>query len=548
MGRKIIYIVSGLIVLLLLVAVLLPFVIDANKFKPQAESAAESALGRKVAIGNIRLALFSGGVAVEDIGISEDPKFGSGSFLTAKSVAVGVELMPLIFSRQLHVTGVTIDQPEVTLLRSASGEWNFSTLGAKGAASTAAPSSSSDSAANVSVQKIEIRNGKLTVGQSGSNAKRHEYDQMNLTASDLSYTSQFPFQFSATTPGNGSIKLTGKAGPLNQTDAAQTPLETNLEIHNLDLTLTGFMDPSTGIAGVLDFAGTLSSDGQQVNSKGKITASKLKLVPGGSPAGEPVQVDYDTDYRLKPQTGSLKQGNVHIGKAVAHLTGTFNNSGEMASVAMKLIGTDMPASDLESVLPAVGVTLPSGASLKEGTMNADLTITGPVDKLVTTGPIKLSNGKLAGFDLGAKMGALSSFAGIPKGSDTVIETFSSNVRVAPEGIRADTLNLVVPAIGSMTGNGTVAANQALNFQMVAHLSASKSPVGQIAGLTSAVGGQKSSGGGIPFKIQGTTSKPEFIPDVGAMAGSFAKGAVGSVPASGQEIEKQLSGLFGKKKP
>jgi len=550
MGRKIIYIVGGLIVLLLLVAVLLPFMVDANKFKPQIESAAESALGRKLAIGNIRLAIFSGGVSVEDIGISEDPKFGSGSFLSAKSVAVGVDLMPLIFSRQLHVTGVTIDQPEVTLLRSASGEWNFSTLGAKGAATPASSTSSSGSAANVSVQKIEIRNGKLIVGQSGTNAKRHEYDQMNLTASDLSYTSQFPFQFSATTPGNGSIKLTGKAGPLNQTDAAQTPLETSLEIHGLDLTSTGFVDPSSGIAGVLDFAGTLSSDGQQANSKGKITASKLKLVPGGSPAGQPVQVDYDTSYGLKPQTGSLKQGDVHIGKAVAHLTGTFNNSGETPSVAMKLIGTDMPASDLESVLPAVGVVLPPGASLKAGTMNADLTINGPVDKLVTAGPVKLSNGTLAGFDLGAKMGALSSFAGIPKGTDTVIETFSSTMRVAPEGIRADDLNLVVPAIGSMAGNGTIAPNQALDFQMVAHLSASNSPVGKIAGLASAVGGQKGSGGGIPFKIQGTTSKPEFIPEVGAMAGSIAKGAVGSVPAGGQQIEnlgKQLGGLFGKKK-
>jgi AsmA protein len=550
MGRKIIYIVGGLIVLLLLVAALLPFIIDANKFKPQVESAAENALGRKVAIGNIRLALFSGGVSVEDIAISEDPKFGSGAFLDAKSVAVGVEIMPLIFSQQLHVTGVTIDQPEVTLLRAPSGEWNFSTLGAKGASSHADSSSSSGSAANVSVQRIEIKNGKLTVGRSGSNAKRHEYDQMNLTASDLSYTSQFPFQFSATAPGNGTIKLTGKAGPLNQTDAAQTPLETNLEIHGLDLTLTGFMDPSSGIAGVLDFAGTLSSDGQQANSKGKVTASKLRLVPGGSPAGEAVQVDYDTNYALKPQTGSLKQGDVHIGKAVAHLAGTFNNSGETLSVAMKLTGTDMPASDLESVLPAVGVALPSGASLKEGTMNADLTINGPVDKLVTTGPVKLSNGKLAGFDLGAKMGALSSFAGIPKGSDTVIETFSSNMRVAPEGIRADSLNLVVPAIGSMAGSGTIAPNQALNFQMVAHLGGSASPVSAIAGLTSAVGGQKGSGGGIPFKILGTTSKPEFIPDVGAMAGSFAKGAVGSVPASGQEIEnlgKQVGGLFGKKK-
>src|ERR1700722_15510971 len=241
MARKIIYIAGGLIALLLLAVVVLPFVIDANQFKPQVESAAETALGRKLAIGNIRLALFSGGVSVENIAISEDPKFGSDSFLNAKSVTVGVEIMPLIFSRQLHVTGVTIDQPEVTLLRAPSGDWNFSTLGAKGSASPTASSSSSSSAAEVSVQKVEIKNGKLTVGQAGSNAKRREYDQVNLTASDLSYTSQFPFQFSATTPGNGTIKLTGKAGPLSQTNAAQTPVEASLEIHSLDLTSTGFV-------------------------------------------------------------------------------------------------------------------------------------------------------------------------------------------------------------------------------------------------------------------------------------------------------------------
>jgi len=183
-------------------------------------------------------------------------------------------------------------------------------------------------------------------------------------------------------------------------------------------------------------------------------------------------------------------------------------------------------------------------------MNADLTINGPVDKLVTTGPVKLSNGKLAGFDLGAKMGALSSFAGVPKGSDTVIETFSSDLRIAPQGIRSDNLNLVVPAIGSMTGSGTIGADKALNFLMLAHLSASNNPMGKIVGLTSAGGGQKGSQGGIPFKIQGTTLKPEFIPEVGAMAGSIVKGAVGSVPANGQEIQnlgKQVGGLFGKKK-
>jgi AsmA protein len=545
MTRKIIYIVSGLIALLLLVAVLLPFLVDANKFKPQVESAAESALGRKVAVGNLRLALFSGGVSIENIAISEDPKYGTGTFLNAKSVAVGVEMMPLIFSRQIRVTTVTIDQPDVTLLRSPSGEWNFSTLGAKAAPSPGSPSSSS-SAANMSVNKIEIKNGKLTVGQAGSNAKRHEYDQVNLTASDLSYVSQFPFQFAAVTPGNGNIKLTGKAGPLSQTNAAETPVTASLEIRGLDLTSTGFVDPSSGIAGVLDFAGDLVSDGQEMNSKGKITASKLKLVPGGSPAGEAVQIDYDTNYGLKARTGSLKQGDIHIGKAVARLMGTFTNAGESPTVAMKLSGTNMPASDLESVLTAVGVALPSGASLKEGTMNVDLAINGLLNKLVTTGSVKLSNGKLTGFDLGAKMGALSSFAGIPKGSDTVIETFSSNVRVANDGIRTENVDLVVPAIGSMEGSGTIASNQALNFQMVAHLSNSSSPMGKVTSLAPTGGGQKGSGGGIPFKILGTTSKPEFIPDVGAMAGSFAKGAVGSVPASAQGIQKEVGSLFGKK--
>jgi AsmA protein len=398
----------------------------------------------------------------------------------------------------------------------------------------------------MSVNKIEIKNGKLTVGQAGSTAKRHEYDQVNLTASDLSYVSQFPFQFSAVTSGNGNIKLTGKAGPLSQTNAAETPVTASLEIRGLDLTSTGFVDPSSGIAGVLDFAGSLVSDGQEMNSKGKITASKLKLVPGGSPAGEAVQIDYDTNYGLKARTGSLKQGDIHIGKAVARLMGTFTNSGETPSVAMKLTGANMPASDLESVLTAVGVALPSGASLKEGTMNVDLAVNGLLNKLVTTGSIKLSNGKLTGFDLGAKMGALSSFAGIPKGSDTVIETFSSNVRVANDGIRTENVDLVVPAIGSMEGSGTIASNQALNFQMVAHLSNSSSPMGKVTSLAPTGGGQKGSGGGIPFKILGTTSKPEFIPDVGAMAGSFAKGAVGSVPASAQGIQKEVGSLFGKK--
>lgn len=551
MGRKLLYIAGGLVALLVLAIVILPFVIDVNQFRPQIEAAADSALNRKVSIGNIGLSILSGGVSIQDISVSDDPAFGTGAFLTAKSVTVGVELMPLIFSRALHVTGVSINEPEVTLLRSSSGTWNFSSFGASGdkpqapaSSAKSSPASGANAATSVMVQRFDIANGKILVGDAGS-AKRNEYDAVNLSASDLSYTTQFPFQLSAKTPGNGSLKLSGKAGPLNQTDAQQTPFETSLDLENFDAAASGFIDPSSGIAGVLTFTGNLSSDGQKVSSKGKLQANNVQLVAGGSPAKKPVEVDYDADYALKPGSGTVTQGDVHIGAALAHLTGTFSTAGQSASVQMKLDGQNMPAADLVAMLPALGVTLPSGASLQSGNLSANLTITGPVDRLVTSGHVNLADGKLTGFDLGSKLGALSSFAGVPKGSDTVIQTLSSDVRVAPEGIRTDNVNLVVPSIGSITGSGTISPKQELDYKMVAKLSNTASPLGGIAKIASA----GSSSGGIPLKIQGTTSNPSFVPDLSGMTSGITKGiasAPSQIPGAGN-LGGALGGLFGKKK-
>jgi AsmA protein len=332
---------------------------------------------------------------------------------------------------------------------------------------------------------------------------------------------------------------------LNQTDAQQTPVEANLEIKNFDVTLSGFIDPSAGIAGVLDFTGTMNSDGHKVNSKGKVGADKVQLVAGGSPAKKPLSVDYDTDYDLKTQAGTLKQGEVHIGAALAHLSGTYSIAAQTAAIQMKLDGQNMPAADLEAMLPALGVTLPSGASLQSGNLGANLTIAGRVDKLVTSGHVNLADGKLAGFDLGSKLGALSSFAGVPKGSDTVIQTFSSDVRVAPEGIRTDNLNVVVAGIGSMTGSGTVSPKQELDYKMVAKLSNTASAQGGIAKIASA----GSSSGGIPFKISGTTSNPSFTPDLAGMTSGLGKG-IASAPTQipgAQNLGGAIGGLFGKKK-
>jgi AsmA protein len=194
--------------------------------------------------------------------------------------------------------------------------------------------------------------------------------------------------------------------------------------------------------------------------------------------------------------------------------------------------------DLETMLPALGVVLPSGSSLQGGTLTTDLTIVGPTDKLVIDGPVRLTDSKLAGFSLGSKLSALSKFTGSQStGSDTLIQNFSANAHVAPAGIRTDNVNLTVPSFGVVTGNGTISPSNALNYKMNAALTGAG--LTQLAGL----GGK---GGGIPFSIAGTTSDPKFMPDVKGMLDNQLKSGLGG--QNGSNVVNSVTGLFGKKKP
>ena len=542
--------IIGIVVVVILLAVIaLPFLINVNSFRPKLESELSTALGRQVKVGNLSLSILSGSVSAEDLSISDDPGFSKDPFIRAKSLKVGVEVMPLIFSKTLHVTDITLDRPEISLLRDASGKWNFSSLGnSSEAAKKPAAAESSSSTPNLSVSKLDVKDGRLSVNRANSSIKPHVYDNVDISVRDFSLTSQFPFTITANLPAGGSAKLDGKAGPINSTDVSASPLEAQVNIKGLDLTASGFVDPSTGIAGIADFDGTLNSDGKLAKTSGTLKADKLKLAVKGTPATRPVEVKYATDYDLIKQGGTLTQGDVTLGKALAKLTGTYQSQGESTLLNMKLNADGMPVDDLQAMLPALGIILPSGSSLQGGTLSANLGIAGPADKLVITGPIRLAQTKLARFNLASKMSAISALSGTQTGSDTSIQNLSTDARVAPEGVRTQNINLTIPALGTVTGDGTISPGGALNYKMNASLSG-----GAVTGLTqlAGIGGK---GGSIPFFIQGTTSDPKFMPDVEGMVGSQLKGGLGGLLGgqkgknpSGNSAVDALGGLFGKKK-
>ena len=524
-------IIAGVVVgVLVLAIVLVPLFINVDSFRPELEKKLTAALNRPVQIGKLEASIWSGGAAAENISIADDPAFSKGPFLQASSLKVGLRLVPLIFSRELKVTSITVQKPVIALLRNSAGKWNFSSLGVTSAPPGSAPASTapgsksgssgaegsagtssnaSSSSPEFSVDKFEIANGEVKVGQSGGHAKERDYQNVSLVAQNISFTSAMPFTLSMATPGGGTIKLEGQAGPLNRQDSIRTPFEATLKMSHIELASTGFLDPSSGLAGTVDFDGKVKSDGHKVHSEGKETTTGLQAVKGGSPTHEPVILDYTSDYSLDTDTATL-HADVHAGQSTATAQGTIDTKGEESIAHLKLTGKGMPVDDLAKLLPAFGLVLPAGASLQGGSANLDMTAEGPLDRLVINGPLNISGTHLTGYNLASKLSALAAFTGAKPSNDTLIQTVSSALRVAPDGVRADNILLDVPSIGALTGNGTIDSKNALNFQMVLKLAnGAGNAVGSLASLTGGSGQNT----GIPFLIEGTSSNPVFRPNL-----------------------------------
>ena len=520
------------VAILILVVISLPFLINVDQFRPTLQSDLSTALGRQVTLGSLHLKILAGEVSADDLSVAEDPVFGKPAFLKAKSLHVGVEILPFLFSRKLIVTDLNIDQPDIALVQAPSGNWNFSSLGGK---STPAPPGTPPSARlplDLSVKLVKVSNGHVSLRRTVGHWKPLALDQVNIELRDFSSATTFPFSLTAQVHGGGNLNLDGKAGPLNPTDSAMTPVSVNLKVAQLDLAPSGMNDIAPHVTGLASFDGSGQSDGVTMHLQGKLKAEKLKLARNGSPATRPVEVDFALQHDLRKHSGSVNQGDIHVGSAAAHLTGTYAEQGESMVLNLKLSGPGMSVPELEGLLPALGIVLPAGTSLRGGTANANLSMEGPADRLVTTGSVALNNTLLVGFDLSKKMASIERLAGIKASPDTEIQVLSANLRSAPEGISARDMKLVVPTLGEVTGAGTIGASNDLNFKMSAMVHTS--------GMLAVVGNKP-----IPFTVEGTASNPVFKPDVGAIAKEEMKGIIDS--NVGKTAGGLLNGLLGGKK-
>ncbi|MBZ5727591.1 MAG: AsmA family protein [Acidobacteriia bacterium] len=535
--RRIARIIGILAAVFLLVLLSLPFSIDANRFRPLLESRLSAALARDVKVGDLKLSILSGGVSAADLSIADDPAFGRTPFLQAKSLRLAVDLWALVSARRLNVVALTIEEPRIALIQTAAGDWNFSSLGARSAARTAPPAAPAPSPATgktgleLSVKLVKIANGRFSLGRTSGHWQPLGVEKVNLELRDFSAASVFPFSLSANVEGGGTIKLEGKAGPIDPMDAAMTPVSANLKVAGLDLARSGLHAMAPTVSGLVSFDGAGESDGRTAVVKGHLKAEKLKLAAGGTPARRAVELDFAAEHDLKKHAGVVQRGDIRIGAAPASLTGAYGERAESLVVNLNLHGPNMPLAELAEMLPALGIVLPAGSSLQGGTASVKLALEGPLDRLVTTGSVSLNKTRLAGFDLPGRMAAIAALAGIRGARDTEIELLSTNLRMAPEGMSASEIQLVAPAIGEIDGTGSVSPAYALDF----HMRAMVHTGGVMAAIRNAP---------IPFSVAGTCSEPVFRPDLKVVVKQEIQGLGGNV---GKAAGGLLKGLLGGKK-
>jgi type II secretion system protein N len=161
--------VFGVIVLLLVVAgvglmAFVKYYLTDERIKAIVIPQAETALGRKVTIGDIKIGLFSG-ITIKDFVIKEEDT--TKDFVSTKAFVLSYDLLPLL-QKKLVISEIRFDQPTVQVIRTKKGDFNYSTLALlTETGKQEKPKSSATSTAAVplalTIDQIRIIQAKLSV-------------------------------------------------------------------------------------------------------------------------------------------------------------------------------------------------------------------------------------------------------------------------------------------------------------------------------------------------------------------------------------------------
>lgn len=161
---------GGIVILLVLAALLLPTLVNLDRYRGVLASRVSKALGREVTLGSLQVDLWGGiGAEAKGIQIAQAPGFGSEPFVAADALVVRVQFLPLLHG-QVKVSTAILERPRIRLLHTRDGRWSVDDLvkaqstpsAAKPPAEAARPGKAPLLGALL-LNEVAVKNGEITL-------------------------------------------------------------------------------------------------------------------------------------------------------------------------------------------------------------------------------------------------------------------------------------------------------------------------------------------------------------------------------------------------
>ena len=291
--KKISIALGVFIVLAVIIAAILPYIIDINDIVAGQIPNIEAQLHRDIRIGHVRLTILTGlGAEISDVAVSNARDFQKKDFLSIDSLKVKVRVLPLL-KKEILVSSILIDKPAVLIERNDRGVFNFSDLTGDGKsekqpAGQPAPEAPLKSLENITVSRIALQDGGITFidAAGGGSPREIRLEKLNLELKTVSLFQKIHVDFDTDVYADaraGHVGLTGEIGPVGNNPAPENiDMDLTLSLSDVNLShLAAYLEGLRVNSGGVDIKTAVKGRlGDNLQCRADINWDKLDINPG----------------------------------------------------------------------------------------------------------------------------------------------------------------------------------------------------------------------------------------------------------------------------
>jgi AsmA protein len=240
-------VIASLVVIIIAAILIIPRVVDVQKYKPELEKKIAQASGRPFSVSDdLRLSVFPwAGISFSDLQLGNVKGFEEKDFVRIKSFEARIKLLPLLF-KDIQVKKFILNEPRMVLVKNKDGSvnWELPQKTAQPKKDEKIPAGKiSETSLPISALRVEdfsIKNGEV-LWIDHTSGTRKQVSNINLTLQEVSLDRPVQLKFSAVLDGQ-PVSVQGSVGPVGKFQ--QEPV-------SMELSLTALNEITMQLKGVL---------------------------------------------------------------------------------------------------------------------------------------------------------------------------------------------------------------------------------------------------------------------------------------------------------